>query len=373
MRQNKSISIYFFCLTSAGGAERMAIWLANRLADNGFSVNLISWDMPTSKSFYKVSSKVEWYRLGIGSGLVNKLRRTYNLFKVLRNTGTNVLIGFVMSGDKTVYAAAKLANIKLVVAERNAPDIYWLRYSFFQRWMSILLMHLADQITVQFPNFIEGYPRSLRSRIKVIPNPVTIPKIKAEPENKNNIGKYVLLSVGRLDNIQKRIDLLVEAFANLSGKYEHWDLLIIGDGPSGNKLKKLVKDLNLTDRIHFKKPTINITKEYENAHLFVIPSLWEGFPNALAEALSHGLPSIGFENASGVSELIEESGGGWLVRGLTDVNELALTLGKAMEDSEERKKRGKLATQGMNDYSPNVQFGKWVDMLDSFTKASTSE
>ena len=104
----------------------------------------------------------------------DKLRRTHALARLLQNNQVRILVGFVMSGDKTVYAAAKWARTHLIVAERSAPTIYKLRYSFAQRWLSFSMLRLADRITVQMPDFIRDYPASLRDRIEVIPNPVPV-------------------------------------------------------------------------------------------------------------------------------------------------------------------------------------------------------
>ena len=87
-----------------------------------------------------------------------------------------------MSGDRTVYAAAKLAGVRLVAAERNAPAMYFLRYGFAQRMVSFFLLNFIDAIAVQLPEFVAGYPRRLRSRMRVIPNPVPPATAFAAPD-----------------------------------------------------------------------------------------------------------------------------------------------------------------------------------------------
>jgi glycosyltransferase involved in cell wall biosynthesis len=104
------------------------------------------------------------------------------------------------------------------------------------------------------------------------------------------------------------------------------------------------------------------------AHLFVIPSLWEGFPNSLAEAMSHGLPAVGFEGAAGVAELIGACG--WLAKGLYDDQYLAGALEEAMKSPGERTRRGKLAADKMKQFSPSVQFDKWEALFNSLSEAS---
>jgi glycosyltransferase involved in cell wall biosynthesis len=358
------VALYFYRLTDPGGAERMICQLASALAERHFRVHLVSWDQPGAKAFYPLHPAVKWEKLGFQSGILDKLRRTRVLARVLRDNDIRVLLGFVMSGDRTVYAAAKLARVQLIAAERNAPAMYRLRYSNFQRWLSFRFLHLADRITVQMPEFIAGYPDSLHDRIEVIPNPVPVASHKARPAEAGNAGRFALLAVSRLDGVQKRLDRLIGAFSRIAVKHPAWDLRIIGDGPGQGDLCRLAAEHGVADRVLIEPPVTDIFDVYRQAHLFAIPSLWEGFPNALAEAMSHGLPAVGFEEAAGVAELIRR-GGGWLAKGLDDETTLAVALDHAMADNEERARRGNLASQSMSAYVPEIQFDRWASLLES--------
>lgn len=361
----KTIGLYFHRLGNAGGgAERMICQLAGALAERGFQVHLVSWDAAEAKTFYPLHPAVHWTRLGFAQGSLDKLRRTRALARLLKDQGIQALIGFVMSGDKTVYAAAKLAGTRLVVAERNAPTMYRLRYSRGQRWLSFGCLHLADRIAVQMPNFVAGYPNGLRGRIEVIPNPVPVAQGAAQPALADTDGRYTLLAVSRLDTLQKRIALLIKAFSRIAADYPAWNLRIIGDGPELVALQKLIDELGIADRVRIEPSVAEIFKAYLQAHLFAIPSLWEGFPNALAEAMSHGLPAVGFEQAAGVAELIGNDGG-WLASGLTDEAALATTLAQAMADANERTRRGHQASGRMAAYEPEAQYDRWAAMLKS--------
>ena len=360
------VALYFYRLSDVGGgAERMICQLANMLAERGFSVFIITWDQVDAQSFYKLNDAVVWKKLGFKQGMLDKVRRTLLLVRVLKENNIDVLIGFVMSGDKSIYAAAKLASVKLVAAERNAPAMYWHRYSNFHRWLVFALLHFTDRITVQMNSFSSGYPKTLHKRIKAIPNPVPKALHAAQPDVANTTGRFSLLTVSRLDGFQKRIDLLIQAFAKQASNFSDWDLRIVGDGPDQEKLVGLAKDYGVTERIQFVPTTRDIFKEYTQAHLFAIPSIWEGFPNALAEAMSHGLPAVGFEGAQGVVDLISKEGGGWLAKGLGDVEALSATLNEAMKDANERKRRGELAAQSISEFTTKKQYDHWVKLVKS--------
>jgi glycosyltransferase involved in cell wall biosynthesis len=359
-----SVALYFFNIVSAGGAERMICRLANDLSMQGCRVTLISLDPQDATSYYPLLPAVNWVRLGREGGWCGKFRRVRNLCKVFKDSRTDVLIGFVMSGDKTVYAAAKLSGVKLIAAERNAPAMYFLRYGWVTRWVSFLLLHLTDRIVVQFSEYINSYPVTLRRRMVAIANPVDFSHQQAHPGQADSNGRFKILAVGRLDDVQKRVSILVDAFAKIADTHETWDMVILGDGPERKALSDLIGRYGLEERCTIEPMRQDVFSLYTQSHLFAMPSLWEGFPNALAEALSHGLPAVGFAGAPGVSHLIAACGGGWLAKGAIHANALAGVLDDAMRDPKERVRRGELARRGMAQYDPTGQFALWQSLIN---------
>lgn len=369
MDDKPTVALYFPRLSGAGGgAERMICELSCALAERGFKVHLASWDEEAAEDFYPLHPQVVRHKLGAPGGWGGKLLRTQRLARVLRRNAAKILIGFVMSGDKTVYAAAKLAGVRLVAAERNAPIMYQLRYNRLRRSANLALLHLCDRIAVQFKDYIYGYPASLRDRIAVIANPVRAARLLAQPATPNAAGRYTLLAAGRLDPLQKRFDHLVLAFAALSRQHPDWDLRLIGDGPHEHQLRNMIADLGLEPRVRLEPTTPDIFSAYAEAHLFAIPSLWEGFPNALAEAMSHGLPAVGYRNAHGVAQLIEDGESGWLADGLNDPQAFTAALSAALTDAAERKRRGDNARFAMAVYTPEAQYDCWTDLILACTR-----
>ncbi len=340
----------------------MACQLAGHLASRGYQVELISWDMPGASAFYEVHPNVRWHQLGYAPGVLDKARRALALTKVLRARRVRVLIGFVMSRDRTVYAGALLAGARIVVAERNAPAMYWHSYTRLQRYEAFALMRAACRIAVQLPSFLDMYPASLRGRMVCIPNPVPSPSRMARPQLPNAHQRYEVLAVSRLDARQKRIQVLIRAFALVSERFPLWDLRIIGDGPEREALERQVDQLALKARVLLEPARTDIYSSYSKAHLFATTSLWEGFSNSLAEAMSHGLPAVGYRGAAGVADLINH-GGGWLADGIDDVNTFASALGEAMLDAEGREKRGRLASRGMSRFNDKEIQAAWEHLL----------
>jgi len=364
MTPRPAVALYFSRLGHAGGgAERRITELAGALALRGFNVHLASWDKETSEDFYPLAPAVTRHKLGTTGGWSGKLLRVHRLAGLLRRNKIDVLIGFVMSGDKTVFAAARLAGVRLIAAERNAPEMYRLRYNAVQRTTSFACLHLCDRITVQFKDYIHGYPASLRDRIAVIANPVHPAQLTAKPAEPNPAGRYTLLAAGRLDPLQKRFDHLLLAFTALADLHPDWDLRLIGDGPHEHQLRQMTAELGLTRRVRFQPTTSDVFSAYAEAHLFAIPSLWEGFPNVLAEAMSHGLPAVGYRQVQGVAQLIEDGVSGWLADGRSDPGAFAASLSAAMSEAGERKRRGRQAQLAMAAYAPATQYDFWVQLI----------
>ncbi len=342
----------------------MACGLAGALAAHGNRVFLVSWDSPDARPFHAVRGNITLCPLGFRPGVLDKARRVLALARLLRRERVRILIGFVMSGDRTVFAAARIAGVRLVAAERNAPSMYRWRHTAPRRWQCFALLRLADRIVVQFEDFAGGYPKALRARMSAIPNPVAPAVQSASPGTAHGSGRYTLLAVSRLDETQKRLSCLVDAFARIADRHPAWDLQIVGEGPDAFQLVERIARHGLGERARLLPARREIADAYIESHLFAIPSRWEGFPNALAEAMAHGLPAVGFADADGVRHLIKDGATGWLAPGVDDPAALARALDGAMGDSAERVRRGASAVRAMRAYPPDAQFDKWRALID---------
>ena len=149
----------------------------------------------------------------------------------------------------------------------------------------------------------------------------------------------------------------------IAEEFAAWDLLIIGDGEDKDILQQLIIEKKMSDRISLIDPTKDINKWYRKSHVFCLSSRWEGFPNALAEALAHGLPSIGFSDCSGVNNLIETGRNGMLAVGNDNPSSLSKALKEIMNDSAKRHKMGQEAQTSIDKFNPENIYNLWESML----------
>lgn len=115
--------------------------------------------------------------------------------------------------------------------------------------------------------------------------------------------KRTLVTVGRLDT-QKGQEHLIRAFAYMKKQIPELRLLILGEGELREALKKLVCALDLKDSVVLCGFVKNPYKIVKRSHIFVLPSLFEGFPNTLAESLCLGIPVISTDCDSGAREIL---------------------------------------------------------------------
>ena len=147
-------------------------------------------------------------------------------------------------------------------------------------------------------------------KVVAIPNGYNVEKINklAGEEIDSDIldrikGKKVISNVGRLSP-QKGQGHLIRAFKIVHDSISDADLIIAGEGPKKNCIEELIKQLELDDCVIMLGHTENVYKYLKHSSLFVFPSLFEGFPNALAEAMCVGVPCIVSDFRTGAREII---------------------------------------------------------------------
>ena len=105
---------------------------------------------------------------------------------------------------------------------------------------------------------------------------------------------------------------LLEAVSRIQESVPNVKLLIVGEGEERNKLERLSKTLSLKERVDFLGAREDIPRLMKIMDVFALPSLQEGFPRTLVEAMYSGLPSVA-SNISGIPELVEDGECGYMV------------------------------------------------------------
>jgi glycosyltransferase involved in cell wall biosynthesis len=216
-------------------------------------------------------------------------------------------------------------------------------------------------MTVNGREVRDGFPRFIRNRMAVIPNPVDRAPVHADPDGDT---VKTLLCVGGL-RPEKSHETLVRAFARVRGRHPDWRLRIVGEGELRPRLAALVRELGLDASVRLAGATASVEQEYRAAQMFALPSSYEGFPNCLAEALSHGLAAVGFADCPGTNELIRTGTNGILVSGPDRVGGLAQALDELMGSPAKRRAMGASAVDSVANYSLDRITDEWEELLRS--------
>ncbi len=306
MTTSKGVAIVIPILRRGGGAEKVAAWLSGELDRAGFSVHVATF--AERENEYPVAgtrhSLAQHYR-GSGWRLIDLAwRLKYLCFK----NEIGQLVAFTEEASM-VCLISKLLGFRgrVIVAVRNNP----LARGFFGRFFIRLGYRLADQVVANSYQMADILKNNFSlKRVVVIENfcDVAGNLIKAaEPVpldiQKFIAGKFVFLTIGRLIK-QKGQSYLLQAFAEVVVNHPAATMIVLGSGVLESDLKKQAVDLGIADKVLFAGVVENVYPIIKAADVFVLPSLWEGLPNALIEALSLGKTVISADCPTGPRELL---------------------------------------------------------------------
>ncbi len=340
-----------------GGAERVLVNLLKGLDRRDFSINLILYerifDYSPPDNIEVASLEIEASKnlFKLIKGFVSKIIR---LALVFRKGKPDVIFSLLSSTNVTVILAKLLSGAKstVIVSEHTHPTVNLrneLYGSITKRFMKVCYPW-ADRIVAVSrairQDLIDNF-HIPENKVNVIYNPVDTKEIEhlsreavEHPWFHESIP--VIISVGRLTK-QKGYPVLLQAFSRVK-KDIPCRLAIIGEGEDRSNLRDLARDLGLGSDVAFLGFRKNPFKYMSKASVFVLSSLYEGFPNVILEAMALGLPVISADCPSGPSEIIEDGKSGLLLP-VEDSDALADAIIKVLKDQTLREALGSEARQ----------------------------
>lgn len=301
---------------SCGGAERVGAAMANYWAEQGNEVTFITFDAPQTTPFYELSPRLRHIKLGLFAasgnfltGVKNNLRRWSALRSFFRSTRADVIVSIIGRSNVRVLLATIGLRIPVIVYEQTDPS----RDSLSPLWRALrwAAYWRAQRIVVLTEQFAQSFSPYLQKRLSVIPNPIVMPRPK-ELDVRSVSEIFRMIAVGRLEQ-EKGFDTLLQALAGLSDSLPSWTLTILGEGSQRPSLESLCRELHLEDRVSFRGTVKNVAGFLQQSDLFILSSQVEGFPLALCEAMTYGLPVVATDCATSIREIVRDGVDGIIV------------------------------------------------------------
>lgn len=341
--------------------------MANYWAEQGKDITLITLSSQ-SDDWYKLHPRVKRVGLDvlalsahIGQAISDNVRRIILLRRALRRAQPDVVISFLDTTNVLTLMASWGLRIPVIVSERNDPC----QNSIGSAWCRLrsLLYRHAEAVVVQTCAIRDWAMRLPGIKaIHVIPNPVNPLWNRSEQVSRCHGSAHIIAAMGRLVR-QKGFDILIEAFGRCAAKHPDWSLVILGEGPQRASLETLAADLGIADRVHLVGQVREPAAILKGADLFVLSSRYEGFPNALVEAMACQLPVVSTDcSGGGPRDIIRDEVDGILVPP-KDVTALASAMDRLMVDDEQRQRLGRRAGEVVERFSINTVMKLWDDLL----------
>lgn len=336
--------------------------LANHWAAEGHDVTIAT--MGAGEDFYLLDPRVKRRRYDLSHPTTSPFqavaaarRRIAALRTLLIAEQADVAIAMMTSWSVELALAARGLRVTTIGSERIHPPTMPLgrAWDLLRRYGYGLLDHVVAQ-TRPSAQWIERHTRA--RDVRVIPNPCGLPG-EETPAALTGLPAVapVLLGVGRLVP-QKRFDLLIGALASNPQALAGWHLVLVGEGPLKAELEQRAASAGLADRVHFPGRTPDVGGWYRRAGIFSLSSDFEGYPNALLEAMARGLPVVATDCETGPADLVEDGVNGLLVSP-GDQRALAEALALLAGDGELRARLGKAALAVGAAHAPRAIAKKW--------------
>lgn len=246
--------------------------------------------------------------------------KAIHFFSIIKNFKPDILQSFLFFDNILARIFGKFMSIPVIISGQRNVEIH---RSQLRNFIDRVTLPLADYIVSNSKagkQILVNREKIDEKKIEVIYNGIDIQdfnkKQKADladlfTSESFFSNKFIVGFIGSLTQ-QKGLNVLFEAAAELKEKSLNIILVLIGEGKRKQELEQLTKELGIEDIVYFTGYKDMGWKFMRLFDVLVSPSLWEGMPNVVIEAMAQGIIVVA-TNVGGIPELIEEGKDGFLV------------------------------------------------------------
>ncbi len=315
-------------------------------------------------------------------------KKDMNLFTTKLKENNIDIVHTLSPGDMgvAISKAANILNIPTISTHHTMVDNKdYIRYALKLRglsWFASLfafplifnrLYNKTWTITAPSLTTVKGIKKHLKKRdVRYISNGINLDlftnKTNEDIVDKNFVNDKTIICVGRV-GFEKGIDTLVKGFNLALKKDKDLRLIIVGNGPYMNGLKKLVKKLNIEQNILITGSISNVlllkSNLYDKAYLFATASLSENQSMSIIEALCSGLPVL-CANQGNQTDLVN-SENGWIFKP-NDIEDLAKVLLEAINDKKARAEKSQYKEKALDMYCGATVTKEFIKVYEELVK-----
>jgi glycosyltransferase involved in cell wall biosynthesis len=361
---------------NSGGMERVLCSKANRLAEHGYDITVVTTEQQERPPFFDFDPRIRMVDLGIGfedavegsffkqGFLYLTKQRTFRarLSRFLAGNPADVVVSMF---GREVHWLPKLRDGSKKIAEIHFSKSYREQKERRGLWrLSDMIRTRSDERAARkYRRFVVLTHEDMESwgdrpNMRVIHNATPFMPATVAPLT----GKQAI-AVGRL-NYHKGYERMISAWEIVHRTHPDWKLAIYGGGDERETLMRLVASAGLQDVITLFPPTADIAERYMESSLLVLSSRYEGFGLVLLEAMACGVPAVAFACKCGPRDIIASGVDGVLVEE-GDIEGLAEGIIRLIEDEPLRKRLGGNARKTVEDrFTEQAIMPQWVELFE---------
>lgn len=362
----KMINKILFHINSLGkgGAERVVTTLAAKMAQMGKEVYVATlW---TALDEYQLADGVRRIDLSLNesqsklsNGKIRSLRQK-KLRDAIKETKPDVVFSFCRNANYRAILAA--GSTPVIYSVRSDPKVDYA--SKKQKLLASFLYKRAAGGVFQTEEARQYFGDNIAKKSCVILNPLSEKYSLACPfdgERQKNV-----VSVGRFHEAKDQLTL-IKAFELVLKEHPEYELHFYGDRSEDNTIdtiKAYISDHKLESKVILKGNSNSLEKDIIDAGVFVLPSKYEGMPNALVEAMALGLAVVSTDCPCGGPRMIIDDGCNGLLCDVGDEKLMAIAINKYIEHPDKAAELGKKAREIVNLTDPLAIANEWLNYAE---------
>lgn len=351
-----------------GGAEHVVSILSRAFVEKGHTVVLATqW---YSEKEYQTDARVRRISVGLAADEERRGRiykawfRFVRLRRCIKKERPDIVVSFCNKANFRCAFAMLGMRTPLLVSVRNDPHKDYAPYKI----PTAVMERKASGCVFQTPDAMHCFSEKLQRKSRIIFNPLSESYLRpVDAPAACVVRKKEIVTVGRISR-QKNQLLLLRAFRKLLQTYPDYEVKIYGEVQEQEiyeALERYIAENGLAGKVRFMGLTDSLREEIKDAAVFVLPSDYEGMPNALIEAMALGLPCVATDcPCGGAALLVQDKLSGRLIPA-GDVQALREALTDILANPGEAERMGQNARQVLEKVHPDKVCDEWIRYISA--------